>query len=100
MDFFLSTPDEICLEIGARVRKQRQLKNMQQSEVAQKAGLSRKTVMSLENKGVCALDCFIKILYALELEAELESFLVPKIVSLIDLEKQEKTVTRIRHKKL
>lgn len=99
MDFFLSTPDEICMEIGARVKKQRQLKNMQQSEVAEKAGLSRKTVMSLENKGLCALDCFIKILYALELEAELESFLIPKIISLKDLDTQEKTVTRVRHKK-
>lgn len=99
MDFFLSTPDEICIEIGARVKKQRQLKNMQQSEVAEKAGLSRKTVMNLENKGVCALDCFIKIIYALELEAELEEFLIPKIVSLTDLEKQEKAISRVRHKK-
>lgn len=98
MDFFLSTPDEICKELGNRVKKRRQALQLQQNEVAQKSGLSRRTIITLENTGKCALDCFIRVLYALNMESELESFLKPKISSLDELE-DSAPPSRIRKKK-
>jgi transcriptional regulator with XRE-family HTH domain len=85
-DFMLSTAPEVCLALGERLRAQRLAQNLQQAELAQRAGVSKLTILNLENKGAVTLQSFIQVVRALGLVDELLPLfaLQPKSIALME----------------
>ncbi len=64
----------IAHELGERLKSVRLNKDMTQQEVADQAGVSRKTVLNAE-KGKVQLENLVAIMQALQLTAQLDRFL-------------------------
>jgi transcriptional regulator with XRE-family HTH domain len=92
LSFSLATSSEICKELGARLRAQRLLQDIQQSELAAKAGVSRGTVQNLERKGQCSLESLIRIVISLGLADDLEGLFQLKPRSIAQMEKAEQSL--------
>lgn len=90
LDFKLSTPREICTELGQRLKKQRLSQNIKQEELAGRAGVSVGTVKNLEGKGQSSLSSLVRIVVALDLVQELGSLFELKVQTIADLERLEK----------
>ena len=100
-DFSLASSTGIETALCERIEAIRLSRNMTQTELAKKAGVSRSTLTRLArgDTGI-SLDSFIRILQALDLHTHLESFLPdPSISPLQRLEKKGKQRQRARPKK-
>lgn len=86
MQFDLSSFDEISSELGARLRAQRLMQNMQQSELAARAGISERSLSNFERSGRGTFDCFIRIVFALGLVDSLADLFELKPVSIKAME--------------
>lgn len=89
LDFKLSTPEEVGLELGYRLRQQRMSKHWTQQELADRTGLDVGTIKNLENKGQCALLTLIRIAMALDCISDLTNLFQLKISSIAEMEKVE-----------
>ncbi len=89
LDFKLSTPEEIGLELGYRLRQQRKSKHWAQQELADRTGLDVGTIKNFENKGQCALLTLIRIAMALDCINDLTNLFQLNISSIADMEKVE-----------
>lgn len=76
----------IAEELGERLKQARLNQNLTQSEIAEFAGVARKTVINAE-KGKAQLDIFIAIMQALNLTEQLDLFLPKQTISPIQLAK-------------
>lgn len=90
MLFKLSTPEEICKELAARLRSQRLSQLMSQQELAGKAGVSAGTVQSLERTGQTTLESFVRIVGALDLTDDLEALFKLRVTSIAEMEQAER----------
>lgn len=95
-DFVFSGNAEVCREIGVRLRAQRLAKNLQQNELAEKAGVSKLTILNLENKGTVTLLSFIQIVRALGLIDELADLFKLQTTSIAMMELAEAGKKRLR----
>jgi transcriptional regulator with XRE-family HTH domain len=95
LDFKLATTDEICLELGGRLKASRLTQGFQQAELALRAGVSRGTVAALENKGQSTVESLVRIVKALGLDDQLSGLFVMKVRSIADMERQQATA-RVR----
>ncbi|MCC6978976.1 MAG: helix-turn-helix domain-containing protein [Candidatus Melainabacteria bacterium] len=84
--FGLATSDETAVELAARLRAHRLLQNLQQSELAARAGISRKTLTTFEHSGKVSLDVFLRIVAALGLSESLSPLFEPRQKSIRDME--------------
>ncbi len=73
--------------LGERIRRQRLNQNVTQSELAQRAGIDRIVLTSLENGRGCTLGSMIKILRVLGKIDQLDLFLPEPGVSPVQLAK-------------
>jgi putative transcriptional regulator len=73
-------------EIGERLKQARLNRNLSQAEVADLAGVARKTVLNAE-KGKVQLDIMIAIMMALDLTDQLDQFLPKQEISPLQLAK-------------
>lgn len=73
-------------QLGERLKQARLNQNLTQSEVAEFAGVARKTVINAE-KGKAQLDIFIAIMQALNLTDQLDLFLPQQPISPLQLAK-------------
>ncbi|EMH4147625.1 helix-turn-helix transcriptional regulator [Providencia stuartii] len=73
-------------QLGERLKQARLNQNLTQSEVAEFAGVARKTVINAE-KGKAQLEIFIAIIQALNLTEQLDLFLPVQPISPIQLAK-------------
>jgi transcriptional regulator with XRE-family HTH domain len=89
LDFNLSTPEEIGLEVGNRLRLQRINKHWTQRELADRTGLDVGTIKNLENKGQCTLLTLIKIATAINCINDLSKIFLLQINSIAEMEKIE-----------
>lgn len=80
------SPLAIAEELGERLKQARLNADMTQTEVAERAGVSRKAVLNAE-KGKSQLEIFVAILSALNLTSQLDNFLPMQEVSPIQLSK-------------
>ena len=80
------SPRAITKELGERLKRARLNRNMTQLEVAEKTGVSRKTVLNAE-KGMSQLESFVAIMIALELTDHIYLFLPPQHISPLQLAK-------------
>lgn len=95
-DFEFASTLEICQEIGSRLRAQRLAKNLQQAELAHKAGVSKLTIINLENKGTVTFLSFIQVVRALGLIDELSALFKLQPKSIAMMEQVEATRKRVR----
>ena len=90
----LVTPHDIGVELGARLKNVRRSKSMPQSELAERAGISRKTLIVLERHGEGSLATFIRVASILGQSDVFNTMFLLKPNSIADLEKQERLATR------
>ena len=79
-----NTPAAIAEELGERLKQARLNRDMTQSEVAERAGVSRKAVLNAE-KGIVRLEVLLAIMVALDLTGQLDLFLPSQEISPIQL---------------
>ncbi|MGC6467567.1 MAG: helix-turn-helix transcriptional regulator [Akkermansiaceae bacterium] len=73
--------------IGRQLKEHRLRRNLNQTELAEKAGLARRTITSVENGKGCTLSTLIRLVRALRIEHVLDELLKPPPVSPIALRK-------------
>jgi transcriptional regulator with XRE-family HTH domain len=84
--FNLATADEISRELGHRVKSARLALGQRQVELAARAGVSRGTIVALENRGQCTLQSLIHIVQALGLIDELATLFQQRVTSIAQME--------------
>lgn len=96
MHFDFATPDEIGKELCARLKAARLYLGLRQEELAERAGVARRTVVSLEARGQCTLGSFVRVVQALGLETQLQDLFKSKAQSIAELEKHSEQSVRKR----
>lgn len=77
MDVTLMSAAELGTELGARVRAERLRQDWTQQTLADRAGISRATVLRMEAGSPVQLSAFIEVLIALHRSADLDGVLRP-----------------------
>jgi transcriptional regulator with XRE-family HTH domain len=95
-DFEFISTTEICLMLGERLRAHRLAQNMQQAELAAKAGVSKLTVINLEKKGTVTFFSFIQVARALGLLDELSDLFKLQAKSIAMMEAADLATKRVR----
>lgn len=95
-DLSLSLPQEICTELGARARARRISLNVSVDDLAERIGVSSKTLGNFERTGRCTLESFVRILEALNATSDLQFVLVTQSRSIDDMRAKAATSTRQR----
>jgi transcriptional regulator with XRE-family HTH domain len=93
-DFKFATSDEVCRELGARLKAQRLAQSTRQEELAQRAGVSVGTVKNLENKGQSSVESLVRVALALGLANQLDALFGLEIKSIVQMEAAERAVRR------
>jgi transcriptional regulator with XRE-family HTH domain len=93
----LYTETELLAELGNRLRDQRLRRNLLQKTLAEKAGISVSALKKLEGQGSGSLENFMKVVYALRLEKELQPLFALRPLTIAQMEAmQEPTRQRAR----
>ena len=92
LDFTFASSEEIRMALAARLKSARLSRNMQQSELAAAAGVSRGTIHNLENKAQCSFDSLVRIAMALGMAEDLSKVFVRKPTSIAEMEAAERPV--------
>lgn len=90
LDFAFATPEEICAELGTRLKRQRLAQALSQHELAQRAGVSVGTVKNLEGKGQSSVETLVHIVSALGLADALANLFELKVTSIAAMEGAER----------
>ncbi len=88
IDFKMATASECCLQLGGRLKAKRLSSGLMQAELALRAGVSRGTVVALENNGRSTLNSLVRVVQALGLVDQLGALFLPEIRSIADMEVQ------------
>lgn len=99
LDFVFATHEEICAEIGRRLKSQRLARNLLQKELAARAGVSPGTIKNLESKGQASLESWTRIVMALGLVDELAPLFESKVTSIRQMEQAQVAASRKRASK-
>lgn len=89
LDFGFATEQEIRAELGKRLRAQRLAQGLTRAEAAERAGVSLNTLGTLENKGRCTLENFIRAALGLGIADELQALFTLKIKSIAQMQRAE-----------
>jgi transcriptional regulator with XRE-family HTH domain len=96
VDFALALPEEICQEMGRRVRARRLTLNISVDELALRVGISNNTLGNFERTGRCTFETFVRVLEALHAMPDLASVLVTQSRSIEDMRKKAAVSVRQR----
>lgn len=99
MDLFIRKPDEVVKRLCGRLRQERLLQQMTQSEVAARAGVGINTVSNLEAGRNVGFETVVKVAMVLGRVDELDELFKPKVDSLDDILRYEESTRRQRIKK-
>ena len=80
----------MALVLGRRLKGLRLQKNMAQAEMAQRMGVSRSTLNTLENTGQGSVRTWIGLVQCLGQEAQLQALFKPVVASIADMAQQQK----------
>ncbi len=86
MALMLYTESELLAKLGHRLREHRLRRNMLQTELAHRSGISVSALKKLEGSGQGTLENFMKVVFALRLENEVKSLFAPQQISIAQLE--------------
>jgi transcriptional regulator with XRE-family HTH domain len=87
MDYYSLSDRAVLRELGRRLRRRRLDRNITQQDLADRAGLSRKTISDLEREGSASMLTLIQVLRALGSLEELDTFLPDPGLSPLELAK-------------
>ena len=90
MQFNLATSDEVAQEFGRRLRAHRLVENLQQSELAARAGVSERALRNFERSGHGSLDLFLRVVIALGLIDSMSSLFEVRTRSIKEMEQSSK----------
>jgi transcriptional regulator with XRE-family HTH domain len=90
LHFGLASADEIAQEFGMRLRAHRLAQNLQQSELAARAGISRRTLIDFEHSGRGSLDVFLRVAMALGLTESMSNLFELRPKSIKEMERASK----------
>ena len=99
MDLSLSKPAEIVKLLCDRLRQERLSQQMTQADLAARAGVGVNTVSNLEAGRNVNFDSLVRVAMVLGFAGELQTLFKPKIESLDDILRYEKSATRHRVKR-
>ncbi len=103
MQFDLYTTDEIAEEFGKRIRANRLMQNLQQSELAARAGVSERSLSNFERTGRGTFDVFLRLIWALGLAGAMSDLFVAqaplsiKAMEAAEIKRQRATRTRLKN---
>lgn len=92
----LMRPDEVVIELGSRLRQHRLRQNMTQAEMARRLEVSVPTISNLENGKGTSLDIFVKAVFALGLQNELQDLFNKPALTIAELQRLAAEPTRQR----
>jgi DNA-binding XRE family transcriptional regulator len=101
LDFNFSSAEEIALVLAQRLKSLRVQKEIAQADMAQRMGVSRSTLNTLENTGKGSVTSWIKLVQCLGQEAQLQPLFKPVIASIADMQQQQQPARqRVTRKRL
>jgi DNA-binding XRE family transcriptional regulator len=101
LDFNFSSAEEISWVLAQRLKSLRVQKEIAQADMAQRMGVSRSTLNTLENTGKGSVTSWIKLVQCLGQEAQLQPLFKPVIASIADMQQQQQPVRqRVTRKRL
>jgi transcriptional regulator with XRE-family HTH domain len=92
VDFTFAASGEIRAALAARLKAARLSRNLQQSELAAAAGVSRGTIHNLETKAQCSFDSLVRIAMALGMAEDLSNVFARTPTSIAEMEAAERPV--------
>lgn len=93
----LSTPAEICQQLGQRLRAQRLAQLMSQAELAARAGVALGTLRKLEASGQTSTETLVRVAQALGLAEPLHTlWQVQTVASIAEMERAQAAASRQR----
>ena len=99
MDLSLVKPDELVKLLAERLRKERLVQQMTQSELAARSCIGVATLSNLEAGRNTAFEGVVRVAMALGRRDELAALFMPKLDSLDDIRRYESGAKRQRIKK-
>jgi len=84
ISFVITPPDEIALELAARLKARRLARNLTQEGLSKRSGVPLGTLKKFERTGAVSLQSFIRLLVALKEEAALENLLKERDFKTLD----------------
>ncbi|WP_277761012.1 helix-turn-helix transcriptional regulator [Pseudomonas sp. A34-9] len=99
LDLSLTTASDIVKRICQRLRTERLALEMTQADVAARAGIATNTVSNLEAGRNVSFDNMVRVAMVLGREKELEGLFLPRLETLDDIIRYEKTAKRHRIKR-
>jgi len=99
MDLYFQKPDELVKQLCERLRKERLTQQMTQAELAARAGIGVNTLSNLEAGRNVSFESLVRAAMVLGRMNELESLFLPKLDSVDDILRYEKSASRQRIKR-
>ena len=99
LDLSFSKPSEVVKRLCNRLRTERLALGMTQSDLAGRAGIGANTVSNLEAGRNVGFEAVVRVAMALGRIKELEGLFQPKLDSIEDILRYEKTAKRLRTKR-
>ncbi|WP_273828472.1 helix-turn-helix domain-containing protein [Pseudomonas chlororaphis subsp. aureofaciens] len=99
LDLSFSKPSEVVKRLCQRLRTERLALGMTQADLAGRAGIGANTVSNLEAGRNVGFEAVVRVAMALGRVKELEGLFLPKLDSIEDILRYEKTSKRLRTKK-
>lgn len=99
LNFSFSKPDEVVSLLGERLRNERLVQQMTQSEVASRAGIGVNTLSNLEAGKNVGIESMIRVAMVLGRIKEIEALFLPKLENIDDIMRYEKGAGRQRIRK-
>ncbi len=99
MDLYFQKPDELVKLLCERLRKERLTQQMTQAELAARAGIGVNTLSNLEAGRNVSFESLVRAAMVLGRMNELESLFLPKLDSVDDILRYEKSASRQRIKR-
>lgn len=89
LDFNFATADEIARVLARRLQQLRLQQDIAQADMAQRMGVSRSTLHTLENTGKGSLSSWIRLVQCLGQEGQLQPLFLPVVASIAEMERQQ-----------
>jgi len=99
LDLSFSKPSEVVKRLCDRLRTERLALDMTQADLAGRAGIAANTVSNLEAGRNVGFENVVRIAMALGRTKELEGLFLPKLESIEDIKRYEKSAQRMRMKR-